>query len=370
MTQPMGKPLSVAPPQAEVGDDVLGDDPTVRALEAAAGKPAALLVPSGTMGNLIAVLAHCHERGAEVIVGDESHVYVYEAGGMSARPWLPAGSFLCSPGRCAGLRRHGRTIYAVSYDNNDSRALVLRRLGLPSCRAQAAVIGTPVLHVFVVEKHKCEGANRLRFGSSHIAPGRAQVLGGVAFNVVPTLPSGELSLARLTAAVRCALCGIELLSPACSLPTRTGSLHTWQMEGVLPVGHKPQFVGASAIVDSGRSHGCERSDRFGARMLRAPQRQAPRRPDDMHCARTALVCIENTHNRCGGAVLSLDYMASLGAWARERARRWLPCRCCACPLASPNTLLPRSSLDSVSLPNPVPLLPDLAGPGLTSRRAC
>lgn len=75
--------------QAEVGDDVLGDDPTVKALEAAAaaavGKQAALLVPSGTMGNLIAVLAHCAERGAEVIVGDESHVYVYEAGGMSAR---------------------------------------------------------------------------------------------------------------------------------------------------------------------------------------------------------------------------------------------------------------------------------------------
>ena len=75
--------------QAEVGDDVLGDDPTVKALEAAAakkvGKENALLVPSGTMGNLIAVLAHCSERGAEVIVGDESHVYVYEAGGMSVR---------------------------------------------------------------------------------------------------------------------------------------------------------------------------------------------------------------------------------------------------------------------------------------------
>ncbi len=53
----------------------------------------------------------------------------------------------------------------------------------------------------------------------------------------------------------------------------------------------------------------------------------------MHCARTVLVCIENTHNRCGGAVLSLEYMASLGAWARERARHWLPCRCSACHAA-------------------------------------
>ena len=49
------------------------------------------------------------------------------------------------------------------------------------------------------------------------------------------------------------------------------------------------------------------------------------RPDDMHCARTALVCIENTHNRCGGAVLSLAFMASLSAWAAERVR------CCCAP---------------------------------------
>ena len=64
------------------------------------------------MGNLSAVLAHCHERGCEVIVGNESHVYVYEAGGMS-------------------------------------------------------------------------------------------VLGGVAFNVLPTQPNGELALRDLAAAVRC-----------------------------------------------------------------------------------------------------------------------------------------------------------------------
>lgn len=71
---------------AEVGDDVLGDDPTVKRLEALAaervGKPAALFVPSGTMGNLAALLAHC-ERGQEVIVGDEAHIYWYEAGGAS-----------------------------------------------------------------------------------------------------------------------------------------------------------------------------------------------------------------------------------------------------------------------------------------------
>ena len=72
-------------------------------------------------------------------------------------------------------------------------------------------------------------------------PCRAQVLGGVAFNVVPTLPTGELSLARLTAAVRCAPRCVEVSNPACILPTRTGSLQTWQMEGMLPRGHEPHY---------------------------------------------------------------------------------------------------------------------------------
>ena len=73
--------------EAEVGDDVYRDDPTVKRLEEVAaemlGKEAALFVPSGTMGNLIALLVHC-QRGHEVIVGNQSHIYLNEAGGMSA----------------------------------------------------------------------------------------------------------------------------------------------------------------------------------------------------------------------------------------------------------------------------------------------
>lgn len=73
--------------EAEVGDDVYGDDPTVNRLQEKAaemlGKEAALFVPSGTMGNLLALLVHC-SRGEEVIVGDKSHIYVNEAGGMAA----------------------------------------------------------------------------------------------------------------------------------------------------------------------------------------------------------------------------------------------------------------------------------------------
>ena len=72
---------------ADLGDDVFQEDPTLNHLEylAAAGvnKEAALFVPSGTMANLVAVLTHC-QRGDEVILGDQAHTFLYEAGGISA----------------------------------------------------------------------------------------------------------------------------------------------------------------------------------------------------------------------------------------------------------------------------------------------
>ena len=72
--------------EAEVGDDVYGEDPTVNRLQALAaeltGKEAALFVTSGTQGNMVSLLSHCG-RGDEVIVGDRSHTYLYEQGGMA-----------------------------------------------------------------------------------------------------------------------------------------------------------------------------------------------------------------------------------------------------------------------------------------------
>ena len=71
----------------EVGDDVFGDDPTINRLQEMAaeivGKEAALFVPSGTMGNLAAVLAHCG-RGDEVILGNLGHTFLFEGGGIAA----------------------------------------------------------------------------------------------------------------------------------------------------------------------------------------------------------------------------------------------------------------------------------------------
>ena len=74
-------------PSAELGDDVEGEDPTVNQLQAMAanmfGAEAALLVASGTMGNLVSLMAHCR-RGDEVFLEAEAHIYYYELGGMSA----------------------------------------------------------------------------------------------------------------------------------------------------------------------------------------------------------------------------------------------------------------------------------------------
>lgn len=72
--------------EAEVGDDVFGEDPTVNRLEGMAaerlGKEAGLFVVSGTMGNLVCLLTHCG-RGDEVLLGDRSHTFFYEQGGSA-----------------------------------------------------------------------------------------------------------------------------------------------------------------------------------------------------------------------------------------------------------------------------------------------
>ncbi len=77
---------------ADVGDDVYGEDPTVNELEDLSakmlGKEAGLFVTSGTQGNLASLLAHCG-RGQEAVLGDQSHIYYYENGAASALGGIP-----------------------------------------------------------------------------------------------------------------------------------------------------------------------------------------------------------------------------------------------------------------------------------------
>lgn len=85
LTQPC-RAMREAMANAEVGDDVFGEDPTVKQLEATlaerAGHEAGLFCPSGTQSNLLALLSHC-QRGDEYIVGQNAHTYKYEGGGAA-----------------------------------------------------------------------------------------------------------------------------------------------------------------------------------------------------------------------------------------------------------------------------------------------
>ncbi|MDA0352370.1 MAG: low-specificity L-threonine aldolase [Chloroflexi bacterium] len=130
VTRPVPAMLA-AMTSAEVGDDVLGDDPSVKALEAAAaravGKEAAMFVPSGTMANLVALLTHCG-RGDEAIVGSESHILHYEGvgapalGGISLRAVINDSGGHIDPAAVASVIRIGtpRTT-VVCLENTQNR---------------------------------------------------------------------------------------------------------------------------------------------------------------------------------------------------------------------------------------------------------
>ena len=133
VTQP-SPAMRAAIAEAEVGDDGFGDDPTVKRLEALAartlGKEAGLFVASGTMGNLVALLAHT-ERGDEVIVGEGQHMLGSEVAGAAAlgrvqlRP-LPNGPRgELDPARVAATIRsinvHYPNTAAVAMENTHNR---------------------------------------------------------------------------------------------------------------------------------------------------------------------------------------------------------------------------------------------------------
>lgn len=121
--------------EALVGDDQYGEDPSVSELEALAarmlGKEAALFVPSGTMGNLAALLTHCG-RGDEVILGNESHIFWFESGGAAALGGMPFNLIPNDPDGsmpveqvALAIRQKGRLGYprtgAIAVENSQNR---------------------------------------------------------------------------------------------------------------------------------------------------------------------------------------------------------------------------------------------------------
>ena len=145
--------------EAEVGDDVYGEDPTVNRLqvEAAAllGKEAALFVPTGTQGNQIAIMAHT-QRGDEVICEAESHVFYYEQAGIAALSncqvrTIPGFRGAMDPAaveaaiRAAGDVHFPRTgLICVENTHNRSGGCILPQANLEAIAAVARRHGIPV----------------------------------------------------------------------------------------------------------------------------------------------------------------------------------------------------------------------------------
>jgi len=151
-TPAMRKAMAEAP----VGDDVYGDDPTVNELEARAaarvGKEAALLVPSGTFGNQLALFAWC-PRGTEVILGEQCHIIQHEAGaasviaGVQVRP-VDAPTGLLDPeavrSRIRGDDIHFPPTSLVCLENAHSSGRVVPLRAMDEVRAVARANGLPI----------------------------------------------------------------------------------------------------------------------------------------------------------------------------------------------------------------------------------
>lgn len=145
--------------EAEVGDDQYGEDPTVNRLEDLAaemlGKEASLFVVGGTMGNLCSVLAHC-QRGQEVIMGEECHIFLYEAGGTAVLGGLSWRTLpntyhgTIEPAAIAGAIRSGREgepetgVLCVENTHNRRGGIALDRATVKSMADVAHEHGIPV----------------------------------------------------------------------------------------------------------------------------------------------------------------------------------------------------------------------------------
>jgi len=139
--------------EAEVGDDVLGEDPTVNTLEREAaerlGKEAALLVPSGTFGNQLALFTHC-PRGSEVVLSDDSHIVQHEAGasaiiaGVQLRVFSPA----------AGVPSWEEIRPRIRRDN-DIHVPPTSLVALENALSNGQVMGLPEVQKIAAGAHAC-----------------------------------------------------------------------------------------------------------------------------------------------------------------------------------------------------------------------
>ena len=123
--------------RAPLGDDVYGEDPTVRALEersaAILGKVAGCFVPSGTMANLTALTTHA-PRGTRVFAGRESDIYAYEAHGVSVCGGLALEPIDTDGNGCLSMAQMTAALPEDDADPQFALPSVVCEIGRASCR--------------------------------------------------------------------------------------------------------------------------------------------------------------------------------------------------------------------------------------------
>jgi threonine aldolase len=193
VTQPSPE-MRRAMAEAELGDDVFGDDPTVKALEERAadltGKEAGLFVASGTMGNLVSHLAHV-PRGGEIITPADSHTVFHEAGGhavvVGARtreiPWFDDGTI-----DTTALREAFR-------DPNDVHDPITALVHLENTHSDSMAQPVPASHVAVVASIAHEGGVPLHIDGARIF-NAAVALGTTARELLAPADSATFCLSK------------------------------------------------------------------------------------------------------------------------------------------------------------------------------
>ena len=143
---------------AEVGDDVYGDDPTINQLqeESAAmfGKEAGLFVASGTMGNLTSVLTHC-QRGDEMILGKQSHIYTYEVASAAAYGGVQANTLQVQRDGTLKLDEIKAAIRGENVHFPETRLICLEN-------TQGGMNGAPVPQSYIHQVAEIAHANKMK----------------------------------------------------------------------------------------------------------------------------------------------------------------------------------------------------------------
>lgn len=225
--------------EAKVGDDVWGDDPTIQELEALGaqmmGKEASIFVPSGTMGNQLALYTHS-PRGTEVVLGEQSHIVQHEAGAASViagvqlrtidfpqglpsatliKPRLQAGdlhrprtSLVCIENALAGGRVVPLSVLAEVYSLVNSRGLPVHMDGARIFNAAAAlncsaaqVAASADSIMFCLSKGLCAPIGSLLAGSREFiaaAHSKRKLLGGALRQVGILGAAGLVALKEMT----------------------------------------------------------------------------------------------------------------------------------------------------------------------------